>query len=229
MSALFLCFCSAKYEIIHPMKFTTIFFDLDDTLYPHESGLWVAIKDRIQLFMHEVLGIDWDEIPAMRDHYFEAYGTTLRGIQAHYDVDEQSYHNYVHQVDLKEYITPDPELVAVLEQLPQRKIIFTSADATHAERVLAHMQIRHYFDEILDIFALKPHAKPQPEAFQRALELVGESDPHVCMMIDDLPKTTRAARDFGIFSILKGNKGNGTDANALLHNWQDLPEILNGS
>ena len=83
------------------MNFKTIFFDLDDTLYPHESGLWIAIKDRIQLFMHDELGLDWEEIPAIRDHYFETYGTTLRGIQANHDVDEQSYHNYVHQVDLE--------------------------------------------------------------------------------------------------------------------------------
>ncbi len=208
------------------MTFKTIFFDLDDTLYPHDSGLWVAIKDRIQLFMHDELGMDWDKISATRDHYFETYGTTLRGLQANYDVDELVYHNYVHQIDLGEYIAPDPELSAVLENLPQRKIIFTSADLAHAERVLAHMQIREHFDEVLDIFALKPHAKPQPEAFRRALQLVGESDPQLCVMIDDLPKTTRAARDFGMFSILKGNKGNGADANARLENWKDLPAIL---
>ena len=209
------------------MTFKTIFFDLDDTLYPHDSGLWVAIKDRIQLFMHEELGMSWEEIPAIRDHYFETYGTTLRGIQANHDVDELAYHHYVHQVNLANYIAPDPELTAVLEQLPQRKIIFTSADAQHAERVLAHMQIRHYFDEVLDIFALKPHAKPQQAAFRRAFQLTGESDPSVCVMMDDLPKTTRAAREFGMFSILKGNKGSADDANALLNDWKDLPHILN--
>lgn len=211
------------------MTFKTIFFDLDDTLYSHDSGLWLAIKDRIQLFMHEELGMGWDEIPATRDRYFEQYGTTLRGIQANYDVDERIYHAYVHQIPLDEYIAPDLNLVALLQHLPQRKIIFTSADAAHAERVLAHMQIRHYFDEVLDIFALSPYAKPQPEAFQRALELVGESDPRICVMIDDLPRTTRAAREFGMFSILKGDKGNGTDANARLNNWSELPSLLNGS
>ena len=208
------------------MNFKTIFFDLDDTLYPHDSGLWIAVRDRIQLFMHDELGMSWDEIPEKQADYFQTYGTTLRGLQAHFDVDEQNYHHYVHQVDLGKYIAPDPDLVAILEQLPQRKIIFTSADAKHAERVLDHLQVRHYFDEILDIFALKPHAKPQPEAFRRALQLTGERDPHRCVMIDDLPKTTRAAREFGMFSILKGSKGSAEDANAQLFDWKDLPEIL---
>lgn len=210
------------------MTYKTIFFDLDDTLYDHNSGLWIAIKDRIQLFMHEVLGMDWDEIPTTRDYYFENYGTTLRGIQAHHDVDEHTYHDYVHHINLAEYIAPDPNLIATLEHLPQRKIIFTSADAKHAERVLAHMQIRHHFDELLDIFALKPYAKPQQEAFQRAFELVGETEPKRCVMIDDLPKTTRAARQFGMFSILKGKKGSDEDANATLQNWEELPSLLNG-
>ena len=208
------------------MKFTTIFFDLDDTLYSHESGLWEAIRNRICLFMHEQLGMSWDVIPATRDEYFKTYGTTLRGIQAHYDVDENIYHAYVHQIPLEDYIAPDPNLTSLLQHLPQRKIIFTSADAAHAERVLAHMQIRNYFEKVIDIYALEPHAKPQTEAFQRALELVGESDPHTCVMIDDLPRTTRAAHDFGMFSILKGNKGNGADADALLKDWNELPKII---
>ena len=210
------------------MNFTTIFFDLDDTLYPHESGLWQGIKNRISLYMHEILGFSWDEIPARREEYFLKYGTTLRGIQANFDVDEDAYHAYVHQLPLDEYIAPDPNLRALLEHLPQRKIIFTSADAKHARRVLAHLQLDSCFERILDIYAIAPHAKPQPEAFQRAMEIVNESNPRRCVMIDDLPRTTRAAKDLGFFSILKGDKGKPNDADAKLKNWEDLPALLNG-
>ena len=210
------------------MTYTTIFFDLDDTLYPHESGLWQGIKDRISLYMHEKLGFSWDEIPAQREEYFLKHGTTLRGIQANFDVDESAYHAYVHQLPLDAYIAPDPNLRALLEHLPQKRIIFTSADAKHAQRVLAHLQISDYFEQILDIYAIAPHAKPQPEAFARAMEIVRESDPHNCVMIDDPPRPTRAAKDFGFFSILKGDKGNANDADARLENWKDLPYILNG-
>ncbi|MCP4141397.1 MAG: pyrimidine 5'-nucleotidase [Chloroflexi bacterium] len=210
------------------MTYTTIFFDLDDTLYPHESGLWQAIRARISLYLHEKLGFDKEEVPAIREDYFQNYGTTLRGIQANFDVDEKDYHAYVHQIPLDEYIAPDPNLLALLEHLPQRKIIFTSADSAHAERVLAHMKMRDYFEQVIDIYTVAPHAKPQPEAFEKALSLAGEKNPNTCVMIDDFPKTTRAARDFGLFSILKGNKGTTDDANAVLHNWDELPYLLNG-
>lgn len=208
------------------MKFTTIFFDLDDTIYPHESGLWEAIKARISQYMHDELGMSWDEIPPTREKYFLEYGTTLRGIQAHFDIDPEAYHAYVHHLPLDEYIAPDPDLIRVLEQLPQQKIIFTSADTAHAERVLDRLQIRKHFVQIIDVYAIEPYIKPQPNAFHRALELAGEHNPQNCMMIDDLPRTTRAARAFGMFSILKGDKGNGADANAQLRDWNELPEIL---
>ena len=208
------------------MTYTTIFFDLDDTLYPHDSGLWQAIKDRISLYMHEILGMSWDEIPAHREEYFLKHGTTLRGIQANFDVDEEAYHAYVHQLPLGTYIAPDPDLLALLKHLPQRKIILTSADAKHAERVLAHLQIRDFFEQVLDVHAIAPHIKPQPEAFQRAMELVGENDPSTCVMIDDLPRTTRAAKDFGLFSIIKGKKGTPEDADARLEDWKELPKLL---
>ena len=208
------------------MNYTIIFFDLDDTLYPHNSGLWQAIKDRISLYMHEILGMSWDEIPAIREDYFLNHGTTLRGIQAHFDVDEDAYHAYVHQLPLDEYIAPDPNLLALLEQLPQKKIILTSADKKHALRVLEQLQLTAQFEQILDVHAIAPHIKPQPEAFQRAMDIIGETDPHHCVIIDDLPRTTRSAKKFGFFSILKGDKGTPADADVRLNDWQALPALL---
>src|SRR6266545_4491981 len=65
------------------MRFTTLFIDLDDTLYPSSTGLWHAIKERMNLFMRERLYIPEAEIPSLREQYFNTYGTTLRGLQEH--------------------------------------------------------------------------------------------------------------------------------------------------
>ncbi|MFN8411684.1 MAG: hypothetical protein U0Z26_04785 [Anaerolineales bacterium] len=51
------------------------------------------------------------------------------------------------------------------------------------------------------------------------------TDPSRCVMIDDLNRTTRAARDAGLSSILCGNSNNG-DAHAHFTDWQELPEIF---
>jgi FMN phosphatase YigB (HAD superfamily) len=47
------------------MRFSTLFFDLDDTLYPNSTGLWNAIKHRMTLYMHERLGIPAEKVPQL--------------------------------------------------------------------------------------------------------------------------------------------------------------------
>ncbi len=69
------------------------------------------------------------EIPAIRRHYFETYGTTLRGLQKHHQVDTDDYLAYVHDLPLEQYIQPNPALHDLLVSLPQRRFIFTNADA----------------------------------------------------------------------------------------------------
>ena len=73
------------------MRFTTLFFDLDDTLYPSSTGLWPAIKDRMNLYMIERLGIPENDVPFLREQYFKMYGTTLRGLEERHKVDKAGF------------------------------------------------------------------------------------------------------------------------------------------
>ena len=60
------------------MNITTIFFDLDDTLYPASTGLWKKIKERMNIYMRERMGFPAGQIPYLREKYYLEYGTTLR-------------------------------------------------------------------------------------------------------------------------------------------------------
>lgn len=211
------------------MRFTTIFFDLDDTLYPASSGLWPAIKERMNLYMDRRLGIPRDQIPSLRERYFREYGTTLRGLQANRDVDVPDFLAFVHDLPLHEYLQPDPVQQQVLAGLPTRNLIFTNADLAHAQRVLRALQIEANFSGVIDINRMQPYCKPSPEAFQLAMQAAGEEDPARCIMIDDLPHTTRAAKTFGLFAVLYGAAASGPDADAAFTSWQQLPGLLNGS
>lgn len=178
--------------------------------------------------MHERLGIPWEDVPRIRQDFFEQYGTTLRGIEVNYAVNSEDYLNFVHDLPLGDYIEPDAELRGVLERLPAKKFIFTNADAAHANRVLNVLKVEGCFDGVLDVQLTHPFCKPQVEALQLALKVAGEDDPRRCALIDDLPSTTRAARDFGFYSILYGSKGFSVDADATILHWRDLPALLNG-
>jgi putative hydrolase of the HAD superfamily len=208
------------------MRFTTIFFDLDDTLYPSNAGLWLAIKNRMNDYMRERMNIPADEIPQLREKYYLQYGTTLLGLRKHHNINVDDFLAYVHDLPLGDFLTPDPLQRSIIASLPTRKLIFTNADIFHAERVLAALNLRDLFPAIVDVNTVAPYCKPMPEAFAIAMKLAGEPDPSHCVMIDDLTRTTRAAKSAGMFSILFGETAADGDADASLSNWNELINIL---
>jgi putative hydrolase of the HAD superfamily len=210
------------------MVFSTIFFDLDDTLYPASSGLWPTLKARMSQYMIERMQIPADIVPVLREKYFREYGTTLRGLQARHKIDVQDFLAYVHDVKLTDYLQPDLEQQSVLASLPTRNLIFTNSDVSHTRRVLGVLQIEKYFVDIIDVNRLAPYCKPNPESFELALKIAGESNPSKCVMIDDLPSTVKAAKDLGLFSILFGTTAATSDSDAAISDWRQLPALLNG-
>lgn len=208
------------------MRFTTLFFDLDDTLYPSSTGLWRAIKERMNLYMTERLGIPENNVPFLREQYFKMYGTTLRGLQERHNVEKEDFLAFVHDLPLKDYLTPNPIVREVIASLPTRNLIFTNADVPHARRVLAVLQLDDLFDTVVDVNAVAPYCKPMPESFAIAMELADEPDPRKCVMIDDLPRTTRAALNVGMASLLYGCSEATEDASGVFTDWTHLPILL---
>ncbi len=211
------------------VHYTTIFFDLDDTLYPASSGLWPTLKNRMNLYMIERMGIPAEQVPLLRDQYFRKYGTTLRGLQANHQVDVEDFLAYVHDVRLRDFIQPDPVQQQVLASLGTRNVIFTNADVNHARRVVDVLEIAPYFAAVVDVNAMDPYCKPNPEAFALAMKTAGETDPSRCVMIDDLPHTTLVAKSLGMYALLFGAVSGGGSADATFSDWRSLPALLNGA
>ena len=209
------------------MHLTTLFFDLDDTLYPQTSGVWGAIRQRIDLYMQEKLSIPPAEIPELREKLFRQYGTTLRGLQILWHVDEHEFVDFVHDVPVDRLLAPDPALRALLLSYPQRKFIFTNADRKHAQRVLNRLQVADCFDGIVDILDVSPHCKPMPEAFAIALQKAGVNDPRECLFLDDGLRNLAAARELGFYTIRVGSQEPNPACHASIAHLGELPEILN--
>lgn len=184
------------------MRFSTFLFDLDDTLYSPDSGIWGRIADRMNDYMVLRLGIPQEEVPELREHLFRTYGTTMRGLQQTYHIDERDYLAYVHDVQVDRLLQPAPRLRRLIESLPVRKIIFTNADALHAARVTAALGLDGCFERVIDILDISPYCKPMPQAYPIALDLIGESDPAHVVMIDDSPANLRPAAEMGIQTVL---------------------------
>ena len=208
------------------MRFTTFFFDLDDTLYPPESGVWKEIRNRINLYMQDRLGIPASEIESLREQYFREYGTTLRGLQANHQVDMDEYLAFVHDVPLENHLHPNPELRLALESITANKFIFTNADCAHAARVTKALGLDGVFDGCIDVHAIAPHCKPMPESFQLALAAAGNPIPRNCVLLDDQGRITRAARALGMYTVLVGKEEPGFVADEALVTLADLPALV---
>ena len=213
------------------MQYTTLLIDLDDTVYSSTCGVWDAISQRMEQYMHERLNLPWEEIPGLRKQLYQTYGTTLRGLQVTRHVDEREYIDYVHDVPIDRLILPDPGLREMLQRYPQRKIIFTNADRKHAGRVIRQLQLEGCFESIIDIYDIAPYCKPMPEAFQAALRLSGETCSERCIFIDDSPRNLAAARALGFYTVQVGLPKPGyqhppSDSHAQIARLIDLPDVL---
>ena len=101
-------------------RFSTIdtwVFDLDNTLYPQTADLWPRIDARITLFMMRLFGLDAISLRALQKHYYQRYGTTLRGLMEEHGVDANHYLAYVHDID-RSSLKPDHSLAAAIARLP---------------------------------------------------------------------------------------------------------------
>ncbi len=184
------------------MKISTLFIDLDDTVYPATTQVWQLVMKRMYIYMRDFLGIPEEEVPAMRDRLFNRYGTTLRGLQIERGIDAKAYLDYVHDVDLSAILSPDPALQSALASIHLPKIIFTNACESHARNVLGLMQLEDCFDSIIDVVAVQPYCKPEQEAYQIALELAGSPDPAAVMMVDDRFENLVTAASLGMRAVL---------------------------
>lgn len=186
-------------------RFRSIFIDLDETLYPKSNGIWNLISKKINEFITRELNLPLESAIQLRQQYLARYGTTLVGLRENHDIDPYKYLNFVHDIPLEEFLGPNPVLASMLSKISAARIIFTNASAEHARRIIRLLDIEDFIDQIVDIIALDFYNKPNPEAYKKALELSGTSDPRACLMADDRIDNLHPAHDMQITTVLVGS------------------------
>jgi len=207
------------------MSIQTILFDLDETLYSPDSGLWQVLRDRMGDYMSTRLNIPDQQIPELRKNYFETFGTTLRGLERDFHVQAEDYLNYVHDVNIEEFVLPDPVLRSILESIPQRKVIFTNANARHTDNVLKTLGVDGYFDIVIDVMQMAPFCKPYPEAYHKAMSILGDSDPGHYLLLDDSLRNVLTALQVGMQAVLVNPREEVEDPLIRIDSIHELPHI----
>ena len=178
---------------------TTWVFDLDNTLYPPEMGLFPQIEVKMTAWVMRHLHLSQPEANHLRQHYWDHYGTTLSGLMTEHGIEPLAYLADVHDVDFS-VLQPAPDLRQALETLPGRKIVYTNADGIYARKVLAVRGLTGLFDAVYAIEDADFHPKPQPRAFQAIFARDG-FDPTRAAMFEDDPKNLAVPHAMGLLTV----------------------------
>jgi len=203
-------------------------FDLDNTLYRADSGIFAQIESRMTDYVARFTGLPRDEARALQKTLYRAHGTTLSGLMKLHGADPDDYLAYVHAIDLSA-LAPDPAMLAALARLPGRRAIFTNGCRDHAARILERIGAAALFDDIWDIRTCAFVPKPDAAAY-RAVVIAAGFEPQAAAMFDDIAHNLTAAQALGMTTVWLNtgadfSSGAQTEA-APHHETRDLPRFL---
>ncbi|MDZ5698953.1 pyrimidine 5'-nucleotidase [Chelativorans sp. M5D2P16] len=175
-------------------------FDLDNTLYPHDSNLFSQIDLRMTAYVSELLQLSREDARTLQKALYREFGTTLKGLMERYRVDPDDFLQKVHDIDY-DWLQPDPALGEAIRALPGRKFIFTNGSRRHAERAARQLGILDHFEDIFDIVAAGLTPKPAAESYDLflALNTIVGSD---AVMFEDLARNLLVPKHLGMTTVL---------------------------
>lgn len=209
-------------------KTTHWVFDLDNTLYTADSGLFQKIDVRMTQWIANSLNVDPEHANTLRLEYWHEYGTTLSGLMEQHAIDPEDYLDYVHDVDLSD-IPVNTDLNKAIDALSGEKIVYTNGSRKHAKRVLNHLGLAMTFDAIYAIEDTGYIPKPQHEAY---VQVFDKAKPYhqTSVMVEDTAKNLKVPHDLGLQTVWVQNsdpmavKDSGADY--ILHRTESLHRFL---
>ena len=178
----------------------TWIFDLDNTLYSADSGIFQQVSELMGKFVSKHLNIDIKEAKKIQRKYYKKHGTTLRGMMDNHGVDPDTFLNEVHQLDYS-IVEPYQKLNEELDKLRGKKIIYTNANLPHVNQVLSRLELTNMFDDIFDIKMADYIPKPELDPYKQLINKFN-INPSCAAMFDDIAKNLVPAKNLGFTSGL---------------------------
>ena len=180
-------------------KIDTWIFDLDNTLYSADSGIFQQVHKLMGKFIVEHLNVNINEAKNIQRKYYKKHGTTLRGLMDNHGVDPDSFLEEVHKLDYS-IVSPNLKLAKNLENLNGKKFIFTNANKKHADIILDKLQIANLFEGIFDIKMANYIPKPEIEPYEKLIETYN-INPQRTIMFDDIARNLVPASKIGFTTV----------------------------
>lgn len=181
-------------------------FDLDDTLHDASSHIFPELNLAMTRYIMDTLKLDEPAAFKLRQHYWNIYGATLKGLMRHHG-GHPTYFCPYHFLDKTHELMELPQMVVqtkrlrhFLQRLPGRKVVFTNAPMSYALRVLDLLGIDDLFDTIFSVESTRFHPKPAVRGFKRLLTKIGAKASD-CVMVEDSLPALRTAKRMGMKTV----------------------------
>jgi len=180
-------------------NYNTWVFDLDNTLYSAETGIFDQVDILMGKFISKNLNLEIFEAKKIQKQFFKEFGTTLKGLMDEYNVDPEHFLDEVHNLDYS-IVNPDPLLKDMLLKLDGRKIIYTNANRNHANEIIKRLNIENIFDNIFDIKDANYLPKPDIKSYYKLVDLY-KINPQKTIMFDDIARNLVPASKIGFTTV----------------------------
>ena len=217
--------------MIYQNSFQNWIFDLDNTMYDINLGLFKKISNRITDFIMSKYSLDIDQAKKIQKEYYLKYGLTLRGLIVEKKLEPEEFLDYVHDVEHPE-LKKNDQLISKIRILEGKKIIFTNATSKHAKKILKILELEHDFDQIIDIKDLEYIPKPDKRSYKKLLECLNLSKENLdkTIFFEDTVKNLIPAKELGITTVWMKNSINEKDfmknCNFIDYSFNNLNEFL---
>ena len=217
--------------MIYQNSFQNWIFDLDNTMYDINLGLFKKISNRITDFIMSKYSLDIDQAKKIQKEYYLKYGLTLRGLIVEKKLEPEEFLDYVHDVEHPE-LEKNDQLISKIRILEGKKIIFTNATSKHAKKILNILELEHDFDQIIDIKDLEYIPKPDKRSYKKLLECLNLNKDNLdkTIFFEDTIKNLIPAKELGITTVWMKNSINEKDfmknCNFIDYSFNNLNEFL---
>ncbi len=217
--------------MIYQNSFQNWIFDLDNTMYDINLGLFKKISNRITDFIMSKYSLDIDQAKKIQKEYYLKYGLTLRGLIVEKKLEPEEFLDYVHDVEHPE-LKKNDQLISKIRILEGKKIIFTNATSKHAKKILKILELEDDFDQIIDIKDLDYIPKPDKRSYKKLLECsnLNKENLDKTIFFEDTVKNLIPAKELGITTVWMKNSINEKDfmknCNFIDYSFNNLNEFL---
>lgn len=176
-------------------------FDLDDTLHDASTHIFPVMNRAMTQYIQDQLALDENKADHLRQHYWQVYGATLKGLMRHHGTNPHHFLRVTHQFkNLAELVVQTKRLRHLINSLSGRKVIFTNAPHDYALRVLDLLNITDLFELVFSVESTKFHSKPSVRGFQSLLKSM-KAKPRDCIMLEDNLAALMTAKRLGMKTI----------------------------